>query len=111
MVRRIPGYWFVEEIEIRPFGGSGAYGDVFGETFTARGNVDSRRVLVRGAEGENVVGESTIHLPPHLDDGSDTLDAIPEQSEVTYRGRPGVVLTVKPITARGQVMYIEVTTT
>lgn len=107
---KIPSKWFVEDIQVRPYGGSGAYGDQFGEPFTAYGNVDSRRVLVRGSDGEEVVGEATIHLPPTLD-GQDTLAVVPEQSELTYRNRTGVALTVKPYTIRGRVVYVEVTTT
>lgn len=107
----VPGYWFSEEVQVRPFSGSGAYGDVFGEPFEVRANVDSRRALVRSADGEEVVGEATFHLPPTLPDGRPTDVAVPEQSEVTYRGRTGVALTVKAHTARGRVVYVTVTST
>lgn len=108
---KIPRGWFAEEVTVRPYGGSGAYGDVFAAEFTAQVNVDSRRVLMTGPTGENVVGESTVHFPPTLPDGRDTLAAVPEQSEVTYRGRTGVAMTVKPFTVRGRVVYVAVTTT
>lgn len=108
---RIPPGWFAEDVTVRPFSGSGPYGDAFGEPFTTKGNVDSRRVLTRNGDGEDLVGESTIHLPPVLPDGTETLDAVPEQSEVTYRERTGVALVVKPYTVRGRLVYVAVTTT
>lgn len=108
---RVPRGWFSEEVTVRPYTGSGPYGDAFGEPFTVKANVDSRRVLVRSADGEEVVGEATFHLPPTLPDGTDPLVRVPEQSEITYRGRTGIAQTVKPHTVRGRVIYVSVTST
>jgi hypothetical protein len=51
-------------ITVRPFLGSGPYGDVFGDPVTYRAFAEDRRRLVRSASGEEVTSETTIHTGP-----------------------------------------------
>jgi hypothetical protein len=48
-------------ITVRPFQGTGPYGDVFGDPTTHRAFVEDRRRLVVSTSGEEVISETTVH--------------------------------------------------
>ena len=102
---RVPGSWFAEEVQVRGYGGEGSWGPVYGDTVTVLADIDATRQLVRSGGGDEVVSEVTLRLPPSA------VDVITPESEVVVRGRVTRALTVRPMTVRGDVVYVEVTTT
>jgi hypothetical protein len=66
---------------VRPFLGSGPYGDGFGDPTVHRAFVEDRRRLVRSASGEEVTSETTVYSGPEV--------AVPVGSQVTaWAGTP-----------------------
>lgn len=62
-------------IAVRPYEGTGPYGDVFGAPTGHQAFVEDRRQLVISASGEELISETTIHT---------SLDAVvPVGSQVT----------------------------
>lgn len=102
---RVPASWFTEPAVVEAYEGDGAYGPVYAGPVTLLCHVDSRRVLTRNAEGDEVTGEQTLRFGP------DAQGRIAPESRVNVHGRPAQVLTVKPFTVRGAVVYVEATTT
>lgn len=82
--------WWVHTVTVERFAGTGAEGDVY-DTAEAgvRCFVSERRSLVRAANGEQVVSETTVLFPS-------TVADIPTESRVTigppFTARVGVVI-------------------
>lgn len=78
---RIPPALLPHQLTVRPYQGTGPYGDVFGEPSTHRAFVEDHRRLVVSASGEEVISETTAYT---------TLDvAAPVGSQVTvWAGTP-----------------------
>jgi hypothetical protein len=51
-------------ITVRPFLGSGPYGDVYGDPIVHQAFVEDRRSLVVSASGEEVTSETTVYTGP-----------------------------------------------
>lgn len=58
----LDAFW-VHTATIETFTGAGAYGDVFASPVTVSCFVDPSRRLIRNANGEQVVSESTLYTP------------------------------------------------
>lgn len=57
--------WLPHSITVRPYLGTGPYGDVLGEPVViGRAYVEDRRRLVRSADGDELISETTIHTGP-----------------------------------------------
>jgi hypothetical protein len=61
----IPAALLPHRITVRPYLGSGPYGDVFADPVTVRrAFVEDRRRLVRSADGDEVISETTVRTRP-----------------------------------------------
>ncbi|SDD86630.1 hypothetical protein [Actinokineospora iranica] len=70
---KIPAVLLPHTITLRPFIGTGPYGDVHGDPVVIRrAFVEDRRRLVRSTTGEEVVSETTVRTRPreHIPVGS-----------------------------------------
>lgn len=74
-----------EDVTIEPYLGAGGAGDVYGPAVTVRVIVDDKRKLVRNAQGDQVVSETTLFCPLDTD--------VPTDSRVILRGRETTVIT------------------
>lgn len=63
---QIPAELLPHTVTVRPFQGTGPYGDVFGEATVHQAFVDDRRRLVVSASGEEVISETTVHTDPDV---------------------------------------------
>lgn len=84
---KLPGWLQRHEVTVEAYQGDGAYGAVYAAPVTVRCMVDDRRRLVRTAEGDEAVSETTLYV------GDLTAD-IPPESRVTVNGRTTTVLGV-----------------
>lgn len=75
-----------EGVVIEPHLGSGGAGDVYGPPVPEIVIVDDKRRLVRNAQGDMVVSETTFRCELDVD--------VPLDSQVTVRGRTTVVIAV-----------------
>lgn len=82
------------EVTVEAYQGDGAYGPVYAAPATVRCFVDDKRRLVRTAEGDEAVSETTLYV------GDLTAD-IPPESRVTVNGRTTTVLTVSRLDGAG----------
>jgi hypothetical protein len=70
---RIPAVLLPHTITVRPYLGTGPYGDMFGDPIDIRRTfVEDRRRLVRAATGEELISETTVRTRPgeHIPIGS-----------------------------------------
>jgi hypothetical protein len=59
----IPTKFLVHTVDVDPYAGSGAYGDEYSPTVTGvQCFRDDKRKLVRSADGEQVVSETTLYM-------------------------------------------------
>ncbi|SDL17994.1 hypothetical protein SAMN04488074_109209 [Lentzea albidocapillata subsp. violacea] len=79
---QIPAVLLPHTVTVRPYLGTGAYGDVWGDPVVVREVfVEDRRRLVRNQSGEELVSESTVRTRPGV--------RIPVSSKVTvWQGTP-----------------------
>ena len=101
----IPERLLRQEVTIRAFKGSGAYGDVFEAAVTVRCRVDTTRLVVRSNTGAEVVAEAAILLPASV--------RCPVKSKVKLPGETveRTTLTYTPKMAGGlSPHHVEVTT-
>jgi hypothetical protein len=103
-VRKLVRWWFAEEVQVRRYAGEGAYGPVFDTAVSVRADVDTTGRLVRVGSGDEVQADFTLRMP------AEAVDTVRVESEVVVRSRPTRVLTVTPVTERGGLVYLEVTT-
>ncbi|MEN6426105.1 MAG: hypothetical protein ABFE13_12120 [Phycisphaerales bacterium] len=82
--------------------GDGAYEPLYADPVTVRCNVDNTRRLVRNANGDEAVSESTIMAHPE-DAGLFTVESM-----VTIDGRASTVLAVNPQKFRSSVVLVKV---
>lgn len=62
---RIPSRLLPHTILLKPYLGSGAYGDVWGDPITVeRANVEQTNRLVRTTDSREVVSSTTVYLEP-----------------------------------------------
>jgi hypothetical protein len=89
---QIPAVLLPHTITVRPYLGTGSYGDAYGDPVIVRRTyVEDRRRLVRSTTGEEVISETTVRTRP--------VEHIPIGSHVTvWQGTPhertGRVITV-----------------
>lgn len=57
----IPAYLLVHTVTVKPYEGSGAYGDVYGASFTLPCYVEQERRVVRGPEGDDVISQTQVY--------------------------------------------------
>lgn len=99
----VPAAWFSETVEVEAYTGEGAYGPVFGAPVTLAANISGSRTLVRNGDGDEVVSETTLRLPPGAD------GSVAPESRLRFRGFESRAVLVKPHTdAYGRTIYIEV---
>ncbi|GAA2037363.1 hypothetical protein GCM10009740_31450 [Terrabacter terrae] len=93
-------------VTVRTKTGSGANGDIFSAPIDRAVFLEDSRRLVRNANGEQVVSETTLYADPG------DLDAFAPDSKVTLPGRTARVLLAKPrIIGDPDVDHLEVTLT
>lgn len=73
-----------QDVTVETYDGQGAYGEIYGPPRTVRCLVDDRRRLVRTAQGDEVVSETTIVC--------DLGEDIPPESRITVGGRATTVI-------------------
>ncbi len=56
--------FYVHDVTVRTLVGTGAYGDVHADPITVACFADDSRRLVRSADGQQVVSETTLYGPP-----------------------------------------------
>lgn len=110
---RLPTRHLRDRAKIRTYRGQGVRGKVLDPEVELWSAASGERSLVRNAEGEEVVSELKLLLPPaaRLTDGSgvvDTLAVFAQGSEVEALGHRGQVVKAKPHTLRGKTVYVEV---
>ena len=103
-------------VTVESYTGDGAYGPNFDAPVTVKVNVDQTRRLVRNSAGDEVVSEATlaVHPAPRDETTRALLDAMAlfaPESAVTIAGRAAKVISVKPNTVRGRIVFLKVTTT
>ena len=103
-------------VSVETYSGDGAYGPIFEAPVTVKVNVDQTRRLVRNTAGDEVVSEATLaaHPAPRDEATGVSLDAVAlfaPESAVTIAGRAAKVISVKPNTVRGRIVFLKVTTT
>ncbi|WP_439662856.1 hypothetical protein ACSHWB_16240 [Lentzea sp. HUAS TT2] len=87
----IPAVLPPHTVTVRPYLGTGAYGDVWGDPVVVREVfVEDRRRLVRNQSGEEVVSESTVRTRPGV--------RIPVGSKVTVWQGTSLERTARVIT-------------
>ena len=103
-------------VAVETYTGESSYGPVFEAPVTVKVNVDQTRRLVRNTAGDEVVSEATLAVHPAPRDEATGAALAAEalftpESRVTISGRLAKVIGVKPNTARGQTVFVKVTTT
>lgn len=108
-----------DQVTVSTYAGEGPYGAVLADPITVWCNVDDTRRLVRDANGDETVSESTLALHPAtrtVPDGPaalagvvDPLVVFTPESAVVIRGRESRVITCKAHTVRGRTVMVEVT--
>jgi hypothetical protein len=77
-MQRIPPYMMRSRFSVEPYQGSNAFGEAYGTPKTVRAYVEPKRVLVRLAEGAEVIPMIRAFCPHNA--------AIAAQSRVTFGG-------------------------
>ena len=72
---QLPAALLPHAVTVRPYTGTGPYGDTFGDPVTVRAFVEDARRLVVAAGGEEAVSETTVYTEPDL--------AVPAGSHIT----------------------------
>lgn len=72
---RLPAALLPHTITVRPYQGTGPYGDVFGDPTVHQAFVEDRRRLVVSTSGEEVISETTVYTEPDV--------PVPAGSQVT----------------------------
>lgn len=85
---RIPGFMLRQSVSVRPYLGTGAYGDQWGDSFTVRCRIEPRNELIRDSAGNETVASAKMYTAPGV--------AITPQSEVTWNGVVYDVMSVMP---------------
>lgn len=88
---QFPATLLPHSVTVRPYQGSGPYGDVFGDPVGHRAFVEDRRRLVVSASGEEVISETTVYTGPDV--------AVPPGSRVTVWASTPYERTARVITA------------
>jgi hypothetical protein len=83
MIDDLAEFW-QHTITVEMFLGAGAYGDVYAAPVTVIGFMDGTRKLVRGANGEQVVSESSFYTYPITGPLFVTDSRVTQGTEVTY---------------------------
>lgn len=89
----IPAALLVHTATVKPYAGSGAYGDVYGAPFDLPCYFERKRQLVRDSDGDEAVSEATIY--------ADLGTEVPPGSLVTVDGYESTVLTVAVLDDKG----------
>jgi hypothetical protein len=76
-------FW-VHTVSVEMFLGAGAYGDIYAAPVNVLGFMDGSRKLVRGANGEQVVSESTFYTYPITGPLFATDSRVTQGTEVSY---------------------------
>ena len=78
---QLPAALLPHSVTVRPYQGTGPYGEAFGTPTVHRAFVEDRRRLVVSASGEEVISETTVYTGPDA--------AVPVGSQVTvWAGTP-----------------------
>jgi hypothetical protein len=79
---QLPTVLLPHPITVRPYIGTGPYGDMYGDPIVIRRTyVEDRRRLVRSTDGDELISETTVHTRPG--------EHIPVGSKVTvWQGMP-----------------------
>lgn len=99
----IPPQLLVHTATVRPYEGSGAYGDTYGTAVDVPGYYEGRRQLVRDADGAEAVSEGTLYVDPpgteytRPDGNTATVPEFTPGSEVIVLGRTTHVITTLPL--------------
>jgi hypothetical protein len=83
MIDDLAEFW-QHTITVEMFLGAGAYGDVYAAPVTVIGFMDGTRKLVRGANGEQVVSESSFYTYPITGPLFVTDSRVTQGTEVSY---------------------------
>lgn len=111
---RLPARHLRDRASVRTYKGTGARGKVLDPAVEVWSAASAERSLVRNGDGQEVVSELKLLLPPQArrTDGTGVVDALAvfaQGSEVEALGHRGQVVKAKPHTLRGRTVYVEVT--
>lgn len=87
--------FFVHTVRAEPYTGAGANGATYGTAVTVPCFLERKRRLVRAANGEQLVSESTVYADPSF---AGTLIA---RSRVTVSGEPPTVVLALGVNTSG----------
>lgn len=91
-----------DTVVVATYAGEGAYGPVYGAATTVRCNVQAKRRLVRNANGDEVISDTTLQVHP-----DDAGKFMPE-STVTINDAASRVLATRSHQFRGSTAFCEV---
>lgn len=95
---RMPGYLLRDRVTIRPFAGSGSFGDTFGAPVgPLKANVTPTRGVVAGPSGEEVALAAKAVMRP---EDAETAAA---GGTLTWKGTEYRIASSMPLTVRGAV--------
>ena len=89
----IPAALLVHTATVKPYAGSGAYGDVYGDVFDLPCYFEQKRQLVRDSDGDETVSEATVY--------ADLGAEVPPGSLVSVDGYESTVMTVAVLDDKG----------
>lgn len=91
-----------QTVSVQSYSGDGSYGPVYSAAVAVACNIDTRRRMVRNANGDEVVSEATLFVHP-----DDAAPFVPE-SLLSISGRQSRVMAVNPKTFRSGTFAVEV---
>lgn len=96
---RIPASLLQETLTIRPYLGEGAYGPIWGEPQTVRGQIEPGFRVVTDRHGQEVVASAVAFVQPGVQVGPESM--------VTWEGQTFEVIDAMPMRAWGKTNHIE----
>ncbi|WP_130012000.1 hypothetical protein [Serinicoccus sediminis] len=81
----------------------------FAEPSTIRAQVEHERVTTATTDGAVTATLLTARIPPRTDGSGPSVDDFPAGTELVHQGHASYVLTARPVTRAGRLVYLEVT--
>ena len=106
MSRRLNPRRVTETVVVNSHVGMSATGPLSGEPVALRAAWSAQTELIRDPNDREINSTATILVPPHP--AVDVEELLTAADDVTVRGRPYTVLSVKPITRHGQLVHLHV---
>lgn len=99
-----------DTVTVTAYLGETAYGPKYASPVQVDGRVEADRKLVRNANGDEVLSETTIFVLPDVG-AARAVDLFVPESVVTHEGRASVVIACNSRRGQAGPVYVEVVTT